>query len=352
MSPATWPRENPLTERLLWIDPKRKTLEDKQIQHLSDLLRPGDLLVVNDAATLPASLKGKGPGEKNLEIRLLRHMEGSRFLAVLFGEGDWRSRTEDRPLPLPLWPGDIIVFGEKLPTENKEEPLLSAVVEEVPTLSYRLLTIRFHQEGAALFHALYRLGRPVQYSYLKRDLSLWHVQTSYSGRPWAMELPSAGRPLTWGLLRTLQQKGVRLATLTHAAGLSSTGDAILDTLLPFPESFEIPEETVEAIRETKAKGGRVIAVGTTVVRALEGAALLYGGTLKAGAGETDLIIQEGFPRQVVDGILSGMHEPGESHFRLLQSFAPLPLLEKACRYAERQGYLGHEFGDSTLVLAD
>src|SRR6185503_15959730 len=106
-------------------------------------------------------------------------------------------------------------------------------------------------------------GRPVQYSYLEGPLELWHVQTLYAGRPWAAEQPSAGRPLTASVLRALEESGVRLAALTHAAGISSTGDAALDALLPLPERYEIPAATVAAIARARAGGGRVIAIGTT-----------------------------------------------------------------------------------------
>jgi S-adenosylmethionine:tRNA ribosyltransferase-isomerase len=144
---------------------------------------------------------------------------------------------------------------------------------------------------------------------------------------------------------------VRVASLTHAAGLSSTGDAALDARLPLPERFEIPAETVEAIRATKAEGGRVIAVGTTVVRALEGCAALHGGEVVAGTGTTDLVIGADFRPRVVDGLLTGMHDPEASHYRLLEAFAPLAVLDRAHAHAVELGYLAHEFGDSSLILA-
>ncbi len=192
----------------------------------------------------------------------------------------------------------------------------------------------------------------MQYAYVAGPLELWHVQTRYASRPWCAELPSAGRPLTWGLLLALLRQGVALASLTHAAGLSSTGDPALDALLPLPERFEIPEETAQAILATKAAGGRVIAVGTTVTRALEGCAAQHDGAVVAGPGVTDLVLRAGSRLRVVDGIFSGMHEPEASHFRLLEAFAPHDVLARAHAHAEAVGYLGHEFGDSSLILAD
>jgi len=340
---AAWPRDDAAAERLLWIDPERRRLRDAHLDDMPALLRPGDLLVVNDAATLPASLSGRTAAGSSLEVRLYgqRAGPGPRFRAVLFGPGDWRLRTEDRPEPARLAPGDRISFA----------PDLSARVEAVADLSPRLVELTFDRDGAPLWSALYRYGRPVQYSYVAAPLELWSVQTHFGARPWAAEMPSAGRPLRWHILRALGERGVRMAALTHAAGLSSTGDPVLDAALPLPEQFDVPEPTVRAIRATRAAGGRVVAVGTTVVRALEGSAVQHRGELVPGPGETDLVIRPGFRPQVVHGILTGIHEPGSSHFGLLHEFAPGDLLAAASTHARAAGYLGHEFGDSCLVLS-
>jgi S-adenosylmethionine:tRNA ribosyltransferase-isomerase len=175
------------------------------------------------------------------------------------------------------------------------------------------------------------------------------VQTAFAGRPLAAEMPSAGRPLRVSLLRALRSRGLAIAVITHAAGLSSTGDRALDAALPLPELSLVPESAVAAVDAALAKGGRVVAVGTTVVRALEGA--VRSGRLQAGAKRTDLRIGPGFRPRVVSGLLTGLHEPGESHFELLQAFAPRALLEAAIEHAARAGYLSHEFGDSCLILA-
>jgi S-adenosylmethionine:tRNA ribosyltransferase-isomerase len=209
--------------------------------------------------------------------------------------------------------------------------------------------IAFDRDGAAFWTALYRHGRPVQYSYLERPLALGDVQTAYAVRPWAAETPSAGRPLTWGLLAALRAAGVRTAAVTHAAGLSSTGDPAIDALLPLPERYEVPPGTAAAVRRARSLGGRVVAVGTTAVRALE-SAVDGRGRARAARGLTRLVIGAGFTPRVVDGVLTGLHEPGSSHFALLLAFAPASLLETAFRAAESEGYLAHEFGDSLLVL--
>jgi S-adenosylmethionine:tRNA ribosyltransferase-isomerase len=224
-----------------------------------------------------------------------------------------------------------------------------AIVERALPLSPRLVELAFDVQGDALWAALYRAGRPIAYAYLDEALPLWAVQTVYAGRPWAFEMPSAGRPLSWEILLALRRRGVRWAALTHGAGLSATGDPQIDGALPLPERFDIPAATVAAIGETHASGGRVVAVGTTVVRALEGATAPTG-ALRSGLGETDLRIDAGHRPRVVDGILTGMHATAETHFALLGAFAPRELLGAALSAAEQSGFLTHELGDAMLVL--
>jgi S-adenosylmethionine:tRNA ribosyltransferase-isomerase len=338
MRPArTYPRRRD-DVRLLVIDPAAATFRAARTLDLPALLAPGDLLVVNDAATLPGSLRGRDQAGRELEARLLSAQSGGRFAAVLFGAGDWRARTEDRPPPAALAVGARLAFGA-----------LAAEVVAVSPLSPRLVGLRFDAEGAALWRGLYREGRPVQYSYLAHELPLWAVQTVYAARPWAFEMPSAGRPLSWEILLALRERGVRWAPLTHAAGLSATGDPALDAALPLAERFEIPAETAAAVNDTRARGGRVVAVGTTVVRALEGAAV-HTGAVRAGPGETDLRITPSFRLRVTSGILSGAHGAGESHAALLAAFTGPPLLAAAIEHAERQGFVTHELGDAMLVL--
>jgi S-adenosylmethionine:tRNA ribosyltransferase-isomerase len=257
---------------------------------------------------------------------------------VLFGAGDWRARTEDRPPPPELAVGDRLRFGS-----------LGARVVARSALSPRLIDLALEGDRTERWAALYREGRPIQYSYLQHELPLWAVQTVYAGRPWAFEMPSAGRPLSWEILLALRRHGVALAAVTHAAGLSSTGDPALDRALPLAERFEIPAATVHAVGEARARGGRVVAAGTTVVRALEGAVARWG-ELRAGEGETTLRLGPGHRPRVVSGLLTGVHGPGESHFELLGAFAPAPLLAAAAAQAEREGYLSHELGEAMLVL--
>ena len=327
--------------RLLVVDPAASSWFGTTTRALPGLLAPGDLLVVNDAATLPASLTGRDEAGRPVEARLISTDQDrgtSCFWVVLFGAGDWRTRTEDRTAPAVLHVGARLAFGA-----------LAAEVAAVSALSPRLVSLRFAGSMDEVWAGLFREGRPVQYSYLAHELPLWAVQTVYSSRPWAFEMPSAGRPLSWALLLALRRRGVRWASLTHAAGLSSTGDPTLDAALPLPERFDIPSSTVDAIEETRRAGARVVAVGTTVVRALEGAAA-PSGVLASGTGVTDLRIGPQHRLRVVDGILSGTHAAGESHFALLGAFAPAPLLASAVAYAEADGFTTHELGDAMLVL--
>ncbi|HEY4117751.1 MAG TPA: S-adenosylmethionine:tRNA ribosyltransferase-isomerase [Byssovorax sp.] len=349
MRPAVAPRDAPAAERLLVVDLDGGALADRAIADLPSLLRRGDVLVVNDGATLPASLVGAiairasgvavAHGGGAIELRLAQPVGDDRFLALAFGAGSWRDRTEDRGAAPQLEVGDALAFDG-----------LIAVVTRVDPASPRLVEVRFDRAGGALWSALYKVGRPIQYAYVARPLELWDVQTRYASRPWCAEMPSAGRPLTWGVLLELVRRGVEIARVTHAAGLSSTGDAALDARLPLGERYEIPAETVDAIARARGAGGRVVAAGTTVARALEGCAAAHGGELVAGAGTTTLRLDEAHPVRVVDALLTGMHEPSESHYQLLQAFAPKRFVAAAHEHATRAGYLTHEFGDSSLYI--
>lgn len=337
MTAARAPRRRNTT-RLLVLDPDSGAMRDRRIGELPDVLREDDLLIVNDAATLPASLSGTTSQGDEIELRLIASVGSRRWRAVTLGTGDWRTPTEDRGAPPPLTAGDRIRVGDDL----------QATVEEVHARSPRLVDVSFNREGAGLWHALYSRGRPVQYSHLSEDVPLEQFQTVYAGRPWSVEMPSAGRPLSWAVLLECRRRGIRLASITHAAGLSSTGDPVIDAALPLPERYEIPRRTVEAIQEARASRGRVIAVGTSVVRALEGCVVAHGG-LRAAAGVTDLVITPGFRPRVVDGILTGVHDPTETHFDLLHAFASRECLTAAHALATRLGYRGHEFGDAMLI---
>src|SRR5262245_60906985 len=273
MIAADVPVQRPALAKLLVVDAKGEITHTSRANFV-DFLRPGDLVVANDAATLPASLRGEhaasgGPVEVRLAgRRSLAPDDVRRFSAIVFGAGDYRTRTEDRPPPPSLRPGDRLVLG----------PLL-ATVERL--LGHpRLVSLRFDGTPDAIWAGLARHGRPIQYAHVPAPLALWDVWAAVAGPPVAFEPPSAGFVLDWRGLAAMRTRGVTFATLTHAAGLSSTGDAELDRRLPFDEPYRIPSATAVAIRRGR---GRVVAVGTTVVRALEHAAS-RDGRVRAGDG--------------------------------------------------------------------
>jgi len=310
---------------------------------LAGLLRAGDLLIANDAATIPASLTGAhGRTGQPVEIRLagrpsLNADDVRDFVALVFGAGDWHTPTEDRPPPPPLVPGDRLVLG-----------LLRARVTR--ELGHpRLIGLGFEGEIAEIWAGIARHGRPIQYAHVPRPLALWDVWPAVAAHPVAFEPPSAGFALSWALLSRLHARGVAFATLTHAAGISSTGDPALDARLPFDEPYHIPLETVLQLRRARREGGRVIAIGTTVVRALEHAALATG-AVRSGNGTATQRIGPETPLRVADGILSGVHAPSTSHYQLLRAFADDGTLAAASRAMEVEEYRNHEFGDSMLVL--
>lgn len=326
----------PAGRRLVIIDRKGQAPHAfGAIGDLPSALAPGDLLIVNDAATLPASLADELEGVP-IELRLMRWLGEGRWEAAVLGEGDWRLPTERRGPPPPLAPGQVLRFGD-----------LS--VEILETDGQHRATVLLDAPGGWL-DGLYRQGEPVQYSYLSGAVPLSAFQTAFARRPWAVESPSAALPLRWEVLLALAARGVGLATLTHAAGLSSIDGGALDAaLLPLPERSDLPAETVAAIERTRQRGGRVIAAGTTVVRALEGRRHDRG-RLAPGESETAYRLDGRTPPRVVDGLITKLHAPQDSHFAVLASFAPERWLLDAFAEATSRGFLHHEFGDTALIV--
>lgn len=324
--------------RMLLIDTEDATLGESTVAQLPDLLSAADLLVVNDAATLPASLHTLSARGDAVEVRLLEGPHTRFTRAVLFGAGDYHTPTEYRPAPPVLAVGDTLhVDGAVL------------TIAEVSPLSPRLVVLRWTGALEERLALLYRAGRPIQYSYVPEPLALWEVQTVFAARPWAVEMPSAARPLSAQVLQRLRERGVSIARLTHAAGLSSTGDMRIDLALPLPERYEIPDETVRAVNAAQQRGGRVVAVGTSVVRALEDSVYAHG-ELRAGRAVAELVLSANTPRHVVSGLMTGIHIPGESHYQLLQAFTDADTLARSVLLAQSRGYKAHEFGEAALFL--
>lgn len=343
MRPAVAPDRNRANGKLLHIDVRRQISHHHQTD-FAKLLSPSDVVIANDAATLPASLSGiHVRTSEQIEVRLAAwasptdQLNGG-FIAVVFGAGDYRMRTEDRPAPPPLKPGDEVVIA-------------GVTARIVKLLDHpRLVELQFANDPRAMWAAMAAHGVPIQYSYVRERLQLWDTWTCIAAVPLAFEAPSAGFALSWATVMDLRRRGIGFATVTHAAGISSTGDVALDQRLPFDEFYRIPQTTATLISAARRAGRRIVAIGTSVVRALEDVVQQHGRVV-SGAGIARLRIEPATRLRVVDAVLSGAHQRGESHFELLRAFADDDVLERATQQLESHGYMNHEFGDSVLIEA-
>ena len=292
---------------------------------LPGLLLPGDLLVVNTTATLPA------------QVRAL----GGDGLAVHFSG----------PCPDGAWLVELRQVKNKISVPNEDGspgqfiglPGGAVLVLEGKATA-RLWRARL---SVAVVPYLLRYGIPIRYSYVPREWPLAAYQTVFARQPGSAEMPSASRPFTPPVVTELAARGVLVAPLTLHAGVSSL-EADED---PYPEPFDVPPATARLVNHVRAHGGRVIAGGTTVVRALETAALRRGdGRVAAAAGWTSHVVTPQTGVKVADGLLTGLHEPRSSHLRMLAAFAGPELLARCYRVAIGAGYLWHEFGDVHLLL--
>jgi S-adenosylmethionine:tRNA-ribosyltransferase-isomerase (queuine synthetase) len=290
---------------------------------LPGLLLPGDLLVINTTATLPAHVR--------ISAEQAVHFSGPR------PDGSWltelrlvRGKTtvpNDRGYPgqrLSL-PGGVTLTLESRATARLWQARLSVAV--VPYLLH--------------------YGSPIRYSYVPREWPLSYYQTVFAREPGSAEMPSASRPFSPSVVTRLVAAGVLIAPLTLHCGVSSLeGDEE-----PYPEPYDVPPATADLVNHVRARGGRVIAGGTTAVRALETAALgCADGRVCAAAGWTSHVVTPETGVRAVDGLLTGLHEPRSSHLRMLAAFAGPELLGRCYRTAVDAGYLWHEFGDVHLLL--
>lgn len=296
---------------------------------LPNFLRAGDLLVVNRSATLPASLPATG----DLGAFTLN-------LSTHYGRGLWLAEprwSHKQPGPLPVAPGDqIIVAGVR-----------GRLIAPFPGLS-RLWFVQFESELEA---AMASAGQPIRYSYVDGAYALDSYQTIFATQPGSAEMPSAGYPFTGRVVDALAERGVQMADITLHTGVSSLEVEVedIENHPLYPEPFAIPATTAEMVNTAKAEGQRVIAVGTTVVRALE--SVWDGEQVQPAKGFTRLYIQPAKGVHVVNGLITGLHDPVTSHLAMLYAIAGQTIIREAYAEAVRAGYLWHEFGDSHLILA-
>jgi S-adenosylmethionine:tRNA ribosyltransferase-isomerase len=305
-------------------------VDHTRFRALPAYLRPGDLVVVNTSATLAAAVDGRRSGAP-----VTVH-----FSAAL-PDGTWAvelrpGRRADGPVD-GVRPGDVVqVPGGRL--------VVASAYPDDAARDSRLWRARV-LVAAPVHTYLRRHGRPIAYSYVPDDWPLASYQTVFAADEGSAEMPSAGRPFTDRLVTALVTAGVLLAPVTLHAGVSSpeAGEP------PFPEPYRVPAETARLVEHTRANGGRVVAVGTTVTRALETVADERG-RVSPGSGWTDLILGPERPARVVDGLVTGWHDAGASHLLLLQAVAGRELVAAAYSAAQAAGYLWHELGDAALLL--
>ena len=301
---------------------------------LATFLEPSDIVVINTSATLPAAVAGRDARSgRPVMVHLSTDLGGSLWvIEPRLPAGDTSSRWP----PGEGAPPKTILVGDDGSTLELIEPYRA---------SGRLWIARLHVPGRVLSWRSSH-GTPIRYSYAERPWPLSAYQNVYATEPGSAEMPSAGRPFTHEVITRLTAKGVAIAPLVLHTGVAS----LEADELPYPERLRIPASTSQRINGTRRNGGRVIAVGTTVVRALESAYDPISDEVRPMEGWTDLVVTPERGVSVVDGLLTGWHEPEASHLLMLEAIAGRPLLEASYRSSLAGGYLWHEFGDVHLVL--
>ena len=284
------------------------------------VLRPGDLVVVNTSATLPAAVPTTGglAVHFSTEISTTGPNDGSWLLEIRRPDGPYRDG----------------VPGQRFTLRGG-----ATVTLDAPYSAGRLWVATVSTPDVPAY--LHRHGEPIRYRYVRRSWPLSAYQTVFATHPGSAEMPSAGRPFTDRVVTRLATAGVQVAPLLLHTGVASAEAHER----PYPEWFSIPAATARAVAHARADGGRIIAIGTTVVRALE--------TTEGAAGEgwTDLVVTPERGVRVVDGLLTGFHEPRASHLDLLVAVAGTARVAQAYEAALAAGYLWHEFGDVNLLLS-
>ena len=312
--------------RLLVSTPKGHT--HAHFTRLAEVLRAGDLLVVNDSAVLPASLPAtSATGAFTLNL-------STRYAPDL-----WLAEprvSSSLPGPLPLQAGDAVE--------------IAGVPARLVAPHLGLPRLWFIKVLGKLEPAMQAYGSPIRYGYVEHTYPLETYQTLFATRPGSAEMPSAARPFSRRVLERLETKGVELAPVTLHAGVSSLeveSEALEEHTL-YAEPFAVSEKAARTINRARQEGRRVIAVGTTVVRALESA--WNGAEVMPRQGFTGRFIRPGHCACILDGLITGFHDPEASHLAMLYAVAGRELVREGYLEAVREKYLWHEFGDSHLLL--
>lgn len=302
---------------------------DTRLASLPAHLRPGDLLVVNTSATVPAALDGERADGEPVTVHLSTPLPDGRWLVEV------RRPTAGTTEP----------YGRTMAGEVVALPGGARLVGIEPWRASSRLTVADLELAEPLLPYLRRRGRPIRYRHVRSPWPIEAYETVFAEHPGSAEMPSASRPFTTEVVTRLVSAGVGIAPLTLHTGVSS----LEEHEDPYPERFEVPAATADRVADTRRHGGRVIALGTTVVRALE-SAVGSDGRPVAAEGWTDRVISPARPPVLVDGLVTGWHEPRSSHLRLLEAIAGRAALALAYERAVAAGYRWHEFGDLHLIL--
>jgi S-adenosylmethionine:tRNA ribosyltransferase-isomerase len=299
-----------------------------RFRDLPEHLEPGDLVVVNTSGTLPARLVAVRADGRPTPLHVSTTLDDGAWVVEL-------RRPDNSGPDLRVEPGTVLDLADGV-----RLTLVEGYPRPGPT---RLWRARPAPE-VAVVPFLLRHGQPIRYGYLHGTFPLADYQNVYATEPGSAEMPSAGRPFTADLVTRLAARGIPVVPVQLHTGVSSP-EAHEP---PYPERFRVPEVTARLVASTHAAGRRVVAVGTTVTRALETAA--GDGTVRATAGWTDLVLGADHPSRVVTGLVTGLHAPEASHLHLLEAVAGERLVQRAYRAAVAEHYLWHEFGDSMIFL--
>jgi S-adenosylmethionine:tRNA ribosyltransferase-isomerase len=315
--------------RLLIARPGR--IEHRRFRDLPEVLVPGDVLIVNTSATLPAALRGVRADGRAVPVHV----------AAVTDDGDWvlELRRPDGGGPLlDVGPGESIA----LPGGRRAR--IGPAFPDPRAGASRLHRASIAPAADPVAY-LARHGRPIEYSYLAAPQPLAAHQTVYADEPGSAEMPSAGRPFTARAITRLVARGVTVVPVVLHAGVSSPepGEP------PAPERFRVPEATARIVDGARLAGARIVAVGTTATRAIE-SATGRDGTVRPARGWTGLVLGPERPARTVTGIVSGLHPPEASHLMLLEAVAGPDLVRAAYAATAGRDYLWHEFGDAMLFL--